>query len=159
MDIIAQLSAALAARVAATAPIAVALRLGDRPLAGILWQEDLVVTSEQVIGDRDSVVVAYAGTETPARLAGRDPATNVALFRLASPIRHQRPPFGPTPPVGALTLLLGADEAGAPTARWAMVHAAGPEWHSMAGGRIEALIRLDTRLAVPRHLPEHWNGL
>ena len=29
-----------------------------------------------------------------------------------------------------------------------MVHATGPEWHSQAGGRIEALVRLDTRLGA-----------
>ena len=29
-----------------------------------------------------------------------------------------------------------------------MVHATGPEWHSEAGGRIEALVRLDTRLGA-----------
>ncbi len=148
MDIIAQLSTALADRVAATAPIAVALRLGDRPRAGILWREDLIVTSDQVIGDRDSVIVAHAGGEIAAELVGRDPATNVALFRTATPLRVQLPALAPTPPVGALTILLGADEAGAPTARLAMVHAIGPEWHSMAGGRIEALIRLDSRLGA-----------
>ena len=70
MDIIAQLSTALADRVATTAPIAVALRLGDRPRAGILWREDLVVTSDQVIGDRDSVIVAHPGGETQASLVG-----------------------------------------------------------------------------------------
>ena len=29
-----------------------------------------------------------------------------------------------------------------------MVHATGPEWHSQAGGRIEALLRLDARLGA-----------
>jgi S1-C subfamily serine protease len=29
-----------------------------------------------------------------------------------------------------------------------MVHATGPEWHSMAGGRIDTLVRLDARLGA-----------
>jgi S1-C subfamily serine protease len=48
--------------------------------------------------------------------------------------------------VGNLALLVGADALGAVTGRLAMVHALGDAWHSMAGGRIDALIRLDVRL-------------
>jgi S1-C subfamily serine protease len=47
-----------------------------------------------------------------------------------------------------LALLVGADDTGAPTGRLAMVHATGPEWHSQAGGKIDALLRLDVRLGT-----------
>ena len=50
--------------------------------------------------------------------------------------------------VGALTLLVGADAKGNATARLAVVHALGDAWHSMAGGRIDALIRLQTPLGM-----------
>ena len=143
MDIIEQLSTALADRVAATGQSVVSLRLGSRPRAGILWRPNVVVTSEQVVGDRDTVTVAHGGQEVAAKLAGRDPGTNVAVFRLETPLAGTLPPVGAAPRVGSLALMIGAG-----TARLAMVHAVGPEWHSMAGGRIEALIRLDARLGA-----------
>jgi S1-C subfamily serine protease len=143
MDIIEQLSTALADKVAATAPAVVGLHLGSRPRSGILWQPDVVVTSDQVVGERTAVVVTQNGQDVPATLAGRDPATNVAVFRLEKPLTGAPPPPAATPRVGALALLVGAG-----TARLAMVHAVGPEWHSMEGGRIDALIRLDARLGA-----------
>ena len=148
MDLIAQFSDALANRVDAASPCAVALRLGSRPRAGILWRPDVVVTSEQVVGDRDSVIVAHAGQEVAAKLAGRDPGTNIAVFRLETALPGLLPAPAATPRVGSLALVLGANEAGAATARLAMVHSVGPAWHSMAGGEIEALIRLDARLGA-----------
>ena len=148
MNPIAQLSEALADRVAAAGQAAVCLRLGSRPRAGILWRPDVVVTSEQVVGERDSVVVAHAGQEVAATLAGRDPATNVAVFRLETPLAGVLPATAGTPRVGSMAVMVGANESGAPTGRLAMVHEVGPEWHSLAGGRIEALIRLDARLGA-----------
>ena len=143
MDIIEQLSTALADRIATTGHSVVALHFGSRPRAGILWQPDVVVTSEQLVGDRDSVIVAHGKQEVAAKLAGRDPATNVAVFRLDTPLTGILPPIAPMPRVGSLALLVGAG-----TARLAMVHEMGPEWHSMQGGRIDALIRLDARLGA-----------
>ena len=151
MDIIEQFSSALADRLAAAAPSVVALqggtsKGGSRHRSGILWRPDVVVTSEQVVGEQDSAVIIQGGTEVAARLAGRDPTTNVAVFRLETPLPGGSPAQGSGPRVGSLALVVGADHAGAATARLAMVHATGPAWHSMAGGRIDTLIRLDVRL-------------
>ena len=156
MDILTQLSATLADRVAAAALSVVALRLGERTRAGILWRADLVVASEQTIGDRDSVVVAQAGSEsavtttvtTTGTLAGRDPGTNIAVFRLATPLPGALPAPAEPPRVGSLALILGANAGGAATSRLAMVHETGPAWHALAGGRIDSLIRLDARLGA-----------
>ena len=63
MDIIAQLSAALADRLVAAGPSVVALKAGSRPRSGILWRADVVVTSEQVVGEQDSAIVVQGGTE------------------------------------------------------------------------------------------------
>jgi S1-C subfamily serine protease len=56
------------------------------------------------------------------------------------------PVLGGVPRVGSLAVVVGADRGGAATGRLTMVHATGPAWHSVAGGRIDTLIRLDTRL-------------
>jgi S1-C subfamily serine protease len=146
VDVIEQFSDALADRVAAAAPIVVAVGPGHRPLSGLLWQPDLVVTSEQMIGQRTGFSVRRGEETVPASLAGRDPGTNVAVLRLATPLPASRPREAPTPRVGSLALLLGTDAEGMPTGRLAMVHGVGPAWHSQAGGRIDALLRLDARL-------------
>jgi S1-C subfamily serine protease len=125
----------------------VALKAGPRHRSGILWRPDVVVTSEQVVGDQDTAVIVQNGTEVKAKLAGRDPTTNVAVFRLERPLSGGLPGAGTTTPrVGSLALVVGADRSGMATGRLAMVHATGPAWHSMAGGRIDTLIRLDVRL-------------
>jgi S1-C subfamily serine protease len=147
MDIIEQLSSALADRLAGAAPSVVALKAGPRHRSGILWRPDVVVTSEQVVGDQDTAVIVQNGAEVKAKLAGRDPTTNVAVFRLERSLPGGLPvPGTTTPRVGSLALVVGADPSGMATGRLAMVHATGPAWHSMAGGRIDTLIRLDVRL-------------
>lgn len=146
-DVIEQMSEALADRVAAASCV-VAVRAGHRHLSGILWRSDVVVTSEQLLGERTELTVVHGGTRTAAKLAGRDAGTNVALLKLETPLEGTLPEAAPTPRVGSLALALGADATGAPTGRLAMVHAVGAEWHSMAGGRIDALLRLDVRLGA-----------
>jgi S1-C subfamily serine protease len=148
MDIFEQLSSALADRLASAARSVVAIKAGHRPRSGILWRPDVVVTSEQIVGEHDTATVVLGGTEAKAKLAGRDPTTNIAVFRLETPLSGALPPTGATPRAGSLALVMGAEASGAPTGRLAMVHATGPAWHSMAGGRIDTLIRLDVRLGA-----------
>jgi S1-C subfamily serine protease len=149
MDMIEQFSSALADRIAAEAPIVVAIRTGKRPTSGILWRPDVVVASEQMLPpDAADLQVVRGGQAVNATLAGRDPGTNVAVLKLETALDSTLPPTAEAGRVGTLALLLGADGAGNATARLGMVHALGDAWHSMAGGRIDALIRLDTTLGV-----------
>jgi len=145
-DSLSQLSDALAAHVASGSKSVAAITLPrHRPLSAILWRKGVAVTSEQVLAEGEGYrAVLPGGKEVPARLAGRDPSTNVAAFTLESdaPALERAPDLQ----VGALALLLGADGAGGTTARLGMVRRLGPEWHSMAGGRIDSLIVLDARL-------------
>jgi S1-C subfamily serine protease len=145
-DTLEQFSEALADRLAEASSYTVAIRTGRRDRSGILWRDDVVVTSEQVLPEGKDFSVVRNGAEMPARLAGRDPGTNVAVLRLAQGLGSARPEMSPPPRAGTLALIVGADSTGAPTGRLGMVHATGPEWHSMAGGRIDTLLRLDARL-------------
>jgi S1-C subfamily serine protease len=147
-DILEQFSEAAASRVARVAPCVVAINLGRRQCSGIAWRPDVVVTSEQVLPDAAELTLATPGGEVQARLIGRDPSTNVAVLRPAQAFQGARPETAPAPRVGAMAIMVGADRAGAPTARLASVHATGPEWHSMSGGRIDTLLRLDARLGA-----------
>ncbi len=146
-DILEQLSEALADRVQTASNFVVAIRTGRRDRSGILWRADVVVTSEQVLPHGTEFGIVHCGKEITARLAGRDPGTNVAVLRLAQPLGAPSLPARTTSTrPGSLVLLVGADQGGAPTGRLGMVYATGPEWHSEAGGRIDAMLRLDTRL-------------
>ncbi len=149
MDMIEQFSSDLADRIAAAALFTVGIHTGKRPASGILWRPDVVVTSEQMLPeDASALRVMHAGQTIGATLAGRDPSTNVAVLKLDPPITATLPEATDTLRVGTLALLAGADANGHPTARLAMVHALGEAWNSMAGGRIDELIRLDTRLGA-----------
>jgi S1-C subfamily serine protease len=145
-ELLDQISNAFADQVSEAAPNVVAIATGRRPISGILWRPDVVVTSEQMLSEGSEFAVRHEGAEHAAKLAGRDPGTNVALLRLPHPAGAVLPPAAPTPRVGALALILGADPNARTTARLAMVHEVGPEWHSHAGGRVDALLRLDARI-------------
>src|SRR5262245_49007683 len=148
-DTLEQLSEALADRVGAASRFVVAIRTGRRNRSGILWRENVVVTSEQVLPEGTDFTIAHNGTEIAARLAGCDPGTNVAVLRLAQTLgAPSLPAVTASARPGSLALIVGADPSGAPTGRLGMVHATGPEWHSEAGGRVDSLVRLDTRLGA-----------
>ena len=105
-----------------------------------------MVTSEQAVGDRDEYeVITASGATAKARIAGRDPGTNLLVLRTETPLDAPTPPRA-SARVGSIALALGATVDGAPTARLGLVNAVGPQWYSRAGGRIEQRIALDIRL-------------
>jgi len=140
-------SDALVGRVAAARPWLVSIHPGSRAQrTATLWRSGVLVTSEQGLpADRNVPVTMPDGSHGQAVLAGRDPGTNVAALRLE--LDGPALPQPAEPQAGALALLLGAAADGGPTARLALVHRVGPAWESMAGGRIDRLINLDTRLS------------
>jgi S1-C subfamily serine protease len=59
----------------------VALQNDDGSTAsGIAWRKGFVVTADEAAGDR-AKVVTRDGTVLTAELAGRDPSTDIALFK------------------------------------------------------------------------------
>jgi S1-C subfamily serine protease len=148
-NLLGALSDVLVARFAAARDSVAAVRLSERAhLGAILWRHDVLVTSEQSLPDRDVLQALLAdGSGVTGKLAGRDSATNVAVIRLDK-AAHAPTLSASTTQAGALVIAAGADGGGRPSARLGMVNAVGPEWHSMRGGRIDARIQLDIRLAA-----------
>ncbi|HUC71325.1 MAG TPA: S1C family serine protease [Stellaceae bacterium] len=146
-DIFGQLSVALSAHAASGTALAAAIRMrGHSPRSGTLWRKDVVVASEQALprGEEAEVVLAAGGTFA-ARIAGRDPGTNIAVLRLdGSPQPAWSAAAEPQP--GALVMAFAADGMGGSAVRLGIVHSVGPSWHSRAGGRIDRRIGLDIRL-------------
>ena len=143
-DALSQFSTAVAARAAAARPLVAGIRVRGHSLrSGTLWRKDVVVASEQALPRMEEAEIVLGDGKTfPARLAGRDPGTNVAVLRLdgsAQPAWSQ----AAEPQPGAVVLALASDGAGGSAVRLGVVHMVGPAWHSRAGGRIDRRIGLD----------------
>ena len=106
--------------------------------SGIVWG-GAVVASEQSLPEQDAYTVTIGGAEMRAVPAGRDGGTNIAALRLEGAVDAAAPTAAALPAAGSLALVLGRG------VRMAVVREVGPAWQSMAGGRIDALVRLDLR--------------
>ena len=143
------LSEALAERASLARPLVAGIAVpGRRMRSGTLWRKDVVVASEQRFPDAsDGQVTLADGSALTARVAGRDPGTNVVALQLnGTPDPAPLPPREPRP--GGFALAFGADDGGI-AVRLGVIHSVGPSWHSRAGGRIDRRITLDIGL-TPR---------
>ena len=107
-DLLTRFSTDLAARTAALQGAVVAIRLPrERHLSATLWQPDVVIASEQSLPRRDEFeLVLPGGSAGTAKLAGRDPGTNIAVLSRAVPPDR---PTGPNLLINlALAVLLGS---------------------------------------------------
>jgi S1-C subfamily serine protease len=147
-DLLGQFSNALAARAEAAKNAVVAIRLAHgRHVSGMVWQSGIVVSSEQSLPRSDDFeLVAPGGSIVTARIAGRDPSTNIAILMPAEAIAPP-PTVAGEARTGAIALAIGADGTGGNSARLGLVNLAGAEWHSSRGGLIDRRIVLDLRLA------------
>src|SRR6202043_4225319 len=109
-DLLTQFSNALATRAEAAKGAIGALRLRHgRHITGMVWRPDVVVASEESLPRKDDFeVVAAGGSVLAAKIAGRDPATNIAVLRLAGPIAAPAITAGEAQ-TGAVALAIGAD--------------------------------------------------
>jgi S1-C subfamily serine protease len=114
-----------------------------------VWSDGRLVTSAQSLTERDAVTaILPGGRRVEATLAGSDPATNVAVLRVAEAGGSTAQPAEPRG-VGGIVLALGSDGAGGPAARIGTLERLGPAWESQAGGHIDRLIRLGLSLPDP----------
>lgn len=116
----------------------------SRPVSGILWTQDAVVTSEQILADAPEYEVRIAGQTLRATLAGRDPGTNVAVLKLQTPITSSLPQAAEAKP-GALAIVVGTGGNGL-SAHLDVIRSVGSAWESMAGSTIDRRIRLTGRI-------------
>jgi S1-C subfamily serine protease len=120
---------------------------GARHVSAIVWRPGLLVASEQSLPRADRYeAILPGGHRVAATLAGRDTTTNVAILRIEGGAAAR--PTGTVRGAGALVLALGSDGRGGVTARLGNVELCGPAWDSQAGGRIDALLRIDARIGT-----------
>ena len=145
-DLLMKLSEALAARADEAKSSVAAIGSARGSLSGVLWRNDVLVTSAQSLPRRESYDVALpTGQAQPATPAGVDVSTNIAVLKLATPQQAQ-PLVGRVPKAGELVSAYGADFAcGASVRRTALVLETSE--HSLTGGRIDKRLGLDLRLS------------
>ncbi|MBX3158735.1 MAG: trypsin-like peptidase domain-containing protein [Deltaproteobacteria bacterium] len=145
---------ALAAAVTTAGPSVVHVARGRGGGTGIVWADDLVLSSSFHTPDRTQIGVVGAGGEgadldrRDAEVIGRDPGTDVALLRVAggglAPARlRELDGLG----VGNLALALGRPGR---TARASLraIGVLGPEVRTHWGGRLERYVESDRQ--IPR---------
>jgi S1-C subfamily serine protease len=144
-----QLSRDLAATIEATSPAIVAVHgRGRLPSSGIVWEPGLVVTAEETVArDADLALTLPDGRRVEATLAGRDPSTDIAVLRFAGEVRPIARAAASELRPGHLAVAIGRADADVIAACGIVALAGGP-WHSSHGGKIDARLRFDLRLAM-----------
>jgi S1-C subfamily serine protease len=121
---------------------------GRRSSSGIHWRSGIIVTAEEALERDDGIKLTLSGGRlVEAALVGRDPTTDVAV------LRFQPEGLGTAQMLDVASLRAGhvvlaiGDHQGAPVVSLGIVAVAGGPWHSLRGGSIDSLIRLDLRLS------------
>lgn len=116
------------------------------PASGIVSGEELVLTADHVLErDDDLHVTAPDGRQLPAQLVGRDPASDLALLRVAG-LGVAPAAFADAPArVGQLILAVGRPGE-SPMASFGIVSAVGGPLRSRRGAVLEQYIQTD---AIP----------
>jgi len=142
------LSDHLAELVERTAGTIVAVHGGGRwPSSGIHWRSGVIVTAEEVLERDDNIKLTLPGGRVAdASLAGRDPTTDVAVLRFQPDGLPVATTADARLRVGQVVLAMGNHD-GEPLAAFGIVALAGGAWHSIRGGTIDSLIRLDLALS------------
>lgn len=114
------------------------------PASGIAFDKDLILTADHVVQrDEDIKVVLADGTEITARLAGRDPGTDLAVLKLsqasATPAEVSKTPAR----VGQFVLAIGRPSTGGIESSLGSVNGFGGPVRTGRGGMLESFIKTD----------------
>src|SRR5512135_2670972 len=146
MSVLSDLSQNLAATVESAGAGIVRVEARSRvPASGIVWSADgVIVTAHHVVEEEETIPIGLAdGRTVNAKLAGRDPTTDVAVLRAEA--------TGLTPrgwadlsavKVGHLVLALGRPGKSV-MATLGVVSALGEAWRTPAGGQLDRYLQTD----------------
>jgi S1-C subfamily serine protease len=118
------------------------------PTSGIEWKKGVVVTVHHgVQRDEDIKVLLDGGRTVSAKLAGRDPSTDIAVLRIEE-VSSGAPELGDSTSLrlGHLVLALGRTRRGDLVASSGLIGGISGEWRNRHGGQLDQHIRLDLAL-------------
>jgi S1-C subfamily serine protease len=116
------------------------------PSSGVVWRPGVVVAASHTVRrDEDISITLPDGDSVAVTLAGRDPGTDLAVFRL--PDKAPSATAATLAPddalrVGALIIAVGRP-GDSVTASLGAVSALAGEWRTWQGGRVDRFVRLD----------------
>lgn len=146
MSVLSDLSQTLAATVDAAGAGIVRVEARSRvPASGIVWSADgVIVTAHHVVEEEETIPIGLAdGRVVNAKLAGRDPTTDVAVLRAeATGLTPRSWADLNTVKVGHLVLALGRPGKTV-MATLGVVSALGEAWRTPAGGRLDRYLQTD----------------
>jgi len=143
-DLLMTFSNQLADAVAAAAPSVVQVHGRRRPATGLVYADDVVLTTVRALGREDGLHVRrHDGQTLDAELAGWDPTTSLAVLRVSAlgvkPIAFA--PQAPPPRVGQLALAVARSWSNAVTASAGIVSVIGGPLPTGRRRAIEQVIR------------------
>src|SRR6202167_1512245 len=118
------------------------------PTTGVEWKRGVVVTVHHgVRRDEDIRVLLDGGHVVSAKLAGRDPSTDIAVLRIEEG-SSGAPDLGDSTNLrlGHLVLALGRTRRGDLVASSGIIGGISGEWRNRRGGQLDQHIRLDLAL-------------
>lgn len=118
-----------------------------RPASGIVYAQDLVVTSDHVLErEEDLSIQTHDNRTLPAQFVGRDLATDLAVLRVANLGLNAAGAASEPARVGQLVLAVGRSTSEGPMASLGIVSAVGGPLRMTRGATLERYIRTD---AIP----------
>jgi serine protease DegQ len=119
------------------------------PSSGVYWRKGVIVTADHTVRrEEDLSVLLPDGKRVPAKLAGRDPGTDLAVLKLEEEMAASVPPFGD--PSGLklanLVIALGRTRSATLVASAGIIGGLSGEYRTWRGGKIDQNIRLDLAL-------------
>ena len=116
--------------------------------SGVHWRRGAIVTAHHTIRRDDDIrVVLPGGRDVPATLAGRDPATDLAVLRVDDAELPPEAEFAEAQwRPGQLVLAVGRSRETGVNATMGVVNAVHGPWRTWRGGLIDQFVRLDLTL-------------
>jgi S1-C subfamily serine protease len=118
-----------------------------QPASGIVYAQDRILTANHVLERADQITIQTHDERTlPAQVIGRDPATDLAVLRVADLGLQAAPIANEQARVGQLVIALGRNPTDGPMASVGIVSTVSGPLRTERGGTVERYIRTD---AIP----------
>jgi S1-C subfamily serine protease len=118
-------------------------RLGS---SGFFVRPNLILTADHALETDEVEIVRAGGAAEAAKIAGRDPSTDLALLQVEQPGTPLIFAGDDALRVGAIALAVARDDDGDLAATMGVLSAVGGAWRTWHGGQIDRFVRPDLTL-------------